>query len=632
MKRSGMVLAGIVVVGVCAASAPAVLERGLPLVPPTPTTAGPVDLVAYDSCDEVLSQFRAAERPHLAEYGGNGGRYTVDGGVVMNSEAGVAADAQRKAAPAAPQASTPEHSTTNVQEAGVDEPDLVKTDGKRIVTVVDGTLRVVDVASRKITGSLSLPGAAISQLLLSGDRALVVTTSLAMMEKPLAPNEFAPGGSFAPNGGARLVLVDLSGAPKEIGTLSVDGAYLGARQVGGVARVVVSSSPRLNYVYPEGARTEADALRENERMLDGAPLSAWLPRYELTTPTSRSDGTLVDCSRVSFPRQPTASSLLTVLTFDLAAALGTGDPVSVVAAGDTVYGSEQNLYVADQRQVFPVRGRIAANPSTAIHQFDISRPGPPKHVASGVVEGLPLNQYSFSEYAGHLRVATTSGFDRARSQSSVTVLKREGDTLVQAGRVDGLGVGERIYSVRFLGAVGYVVTFRQTDPLYTLDLADPAKPKVVGELKINGYSAYLHPAGDGRLIGVGQDATDQGRVTGTQVSLFDVRDSAKPERLAQYHLPGTSSEAEYDPHAFLYWSPTGLLVLPLSSRTRGADDGSLVLRLSGNGFSELGTVRHPTGMLRRSLVIGDDLWTVSDAGLMATSADRAAQLAWVPFG
>ena len=623
MKRSGMVLAGIVVVGVCAASAPAVLDSGPYPVPPAVTT-GPVELVAYDSCDEVLSQFKAAERPHLAEYGRGGGWYGTTGGVVMNSEDGVAPGAQ-KAAPAPAQANVPTHSTTNVQEAGVDEPDLVKTDGKRIVTVVDGTLRVVDVASRKVTGSLSLPGTATSQLMLSGDRALVVTTSFAMMDKPLVPNDFAPAG------GASLVLVDLTGTPTVLGTLSVDGTYVDARQIGGVARVVVSSSPRINYVYPDGVRTTAQTEKENEGILESAPVSSWLPHYELTTPTSRSDGTLVDCSKVSFPRRPTASSLLTVLTLDLAAALGTGDPVSIVAAGDTVYGSEQNLYVADQYQVFPGRGKVAASPTTAIHQFDISQAGPPKHVASGVVQGTPLNKYSFSEYQGHLRVATTSGFDRTSSQSSVTVLKRDGDTLAQVGKVDGLGVGERIYSVRFLGAVGYVVTFQQTDPLYTLDLADPAKPRVVGELKINGYSAYLHPAGDGRLIGVGQDATGQGRTTGTQVSLFDVHDPAKPERLAQYHLPGAYSEAEYDPHAFLYWPTTGLLVLPVTDQG-GDDGGSLVLRLSGNGFSELGTVRHPTGTLRRALVIGDDLWTVSDAGLMATSGDRATQLAWVPFG
>ena len=144
------------------------------------------------------------------------------------------------------------------------------------------------------------------------------------------------------------------------------------------------------------------------------------------------------------------------------------------------------------------------------------------------------------------------------SESTVYVLRQDGRSLDVVGKVGGLGKGERIYSVRFVGATGYVVTFRQTDPLYTVDLRDPAKPTVTGELKITGYSAYLHPAGDGRLLGIGQEATEQGRIQGTQISLFDVRDPAKPNRLAQYHVQGAHSEAEFDPHAFLYWPQTGL--------------------------------------------------------------------------
>ncbi|PRY42266.1 beta-propeller domain-containing protein [Umezawaea tangerina] len=620
MKRPGVVLAGIVVVGLCAGSAPAVLDGWAPDPVPPVGTAGPVELVAFDSCDEVLSRFRAAAKGDLDRLSRQW--VPVDGDVAVESkaEAGTSFDSRTAAVPG-----TAEHSTTNVQENGVDEPDLVKTDGKRVVSVADGVLRVVDVASRRVTGTLDLANSSASQLLLSGDRALVVTTEVAA-GIPVPPDEFAP------RTGSRLVLVDLSGPPKALGALTVDGTYLDARQIGGVARVVVSSTPRPAFVYPQDGWSVAQTRLENEKVVDAAPISTWLPHYELSTPTSRRDGTLVDCSRVSFPEQPTSASLLTVLTLDLSAALGTGDPVSVVAAGDTVYGTASNLYVADQHQVFTTgRGRIAPSGTTSVHQFDISRPGPPRHVASGVVDGLPLNKYSFSEYAGHLRIATTGSTAQNAQQSSVIVLERRGDALVQTGRVDGLGVGERIHSVRFLGAVGYVVTFRQTDPLYTLDLADPAKPRVVGELKINGYSAYLHPAGDGRLIGVGQDANDRGRVSGTQVSLFDVRDLARPERLAQYQVPGGTSEAEYDPHAFLYWPADGLLVLPVTDRADGTG-GSLVLRLSGNGFDEVGRVVHPTGTIRRALVIGDDLWTVSEGGALVSSGDRAAQLAWVPFG
>ena len=137
-----------------------------------------------------------------------------------------------------------------------------------------------------------------------------------------------------------------------------------------------------------------------------------------------------------------------------------------------------------------------------------------------------------------------------RSEARVTVLKVDGDSLVQVGVVTGLGVGEHIRGVRFIGDVGYVVTYQQTDPLYTVDLSDPAHPRVRGELEVLGYSAYLHPAGDGRLLGLGQDGTAAGRQTGLQLSLFDVRNLDSPRRLDRERLANAWSDAESDHHAF----------------------------------------------------------------------------------
>ena len=145
--------------------------------------------------------------------------------------------------------------------------------------------------------------------------------------------------------------------------------------------------------------------------------------------------------------------------------------------------------------------------------------------------GTLLNQFSLSEDKGVLRAATTIGFG-AEAESKVTTLTAGDRRLVQRGQVGGLGRGERIYAVRFIGDVGYVVTFRETDPLYTVDLCDPPGPRVRGELKIPGYSAYLHPVADDLLLGVGQEATEDGRVQGLQFSLFDVSDLARPVRAA----------------------------------------------------------------------------------------------------
>ncbi|MEU4763208.1 beta-propeller domain-containing protein [Actinosynnema sp. NPDC023794] len=634
--RAALFGGAALVVGVSAASAGPTEAEDWRIVPPI--EAVPVELVAFDTCDTALAELRQAISPHVGVHGVGGHTFLAktDGDVAMESQAGT-----RVGSTARDAAAVPEHSKTNAHEAGVDEPDLVKTDGKRVVTVADGKLRVLDVATRQLTGTLDVPGGHASQLLLHEDRALLIGARHGIAERGVefdSPTEVHAEDSS-------VTLVDLSAAPRVLGTLSVDGRYVDARQVGGVVRMVVHSGPRLPWVYPTNGRSEAESLIANRELVATAPIESWLPRYELSdVDGSRSEGTLVACDRVSHPQEHSATSMLSVLTFDFPGELGNGDAVTIMADGDTVYGTGTSLYVADDHHLRPMtRFAPTTSATTAIHQFDVSQPGPPKHVASGQVAGTLLNQYSLSEHQGHLRVATTSGDapgipERApATQSAVTVLKRDGAKLAEVGKVDGLGVGERIYSVRFAGPVGYVVTFRQVDPLYTLDLSDPAKPRKVGELKITGYSAYLHPAGDGKLIGVGQEATEQGRVTGTQVSLFDVSNPAAPTKVAGHHLPGASSEVEFDPHAFLYWPARDLVVLPVfgSGASGSSAGGLLVLRLGDGAFSALGTVRHEQSTydpgIRRALVIGDDLWTVSAVGVGVDRIDGLARQAWVPF-
>jgi uncharacterized secreted protein with C-terminal beta-propeller domain len=197
--------------------------------------------------------------------------------------------------------------------------------------------------------------------------------------------------------------------------------------------------------------------------------------------------------------------------------------------------------------------------------------------------------------------------------------------------------------VRFAGDKGYVVTFRQVDPLYTLDLSDKSDPKVLGELKILGYSAYLHPISDDLLLGVGIDATAEGRRLGTQLSLFDVSHLRRPVRRAQASLGANSSTtAEFDPHAFLYWNPTRLAVIPLT--VYGQDgkqgfEGAIGFRVGTSSLAEAGRVAHPTqadrpgfaAEIARSLVIDDKLYTLSYAGLGASRLDTLAPLSFAAF-
>jgi len=690
----------VVAVSITAALVVAGCTGSDPKDPTTPPTVlvgvGELRLASFDSCEQALGDLQKAMLPLVGPYGlfGGGGR----GGDLAQADAAAeaapapaapgASGAERGTAQAESKAADSQHSGTNTHEAGVDEPDLVKTDGKRIVTVIDGTLRVVDAATRKQVATMPLPeprGA--DDLMLSGDHALVIRHGGHFIHdgpaRELAPPR--PGGAAAgePGGGAtgepgepvqpsapdepgkpieppfrgaELLLVDLTGTPKVLATFGIDGRFVDARMVGQTVRVVAHSQPRMEFVYPTPDRDEKESQRLNREIVSKSKLDSWLPRYRLQQDGAVSSGR-VDCSAVTRPANYSATSMLTVLSFDLSKSeLGTGDPVTIVADGEVVYGTAGSLYVASYTgwatilrggpDLMPApRGGPEPVPApapqerTELYKFDTSGPGKPRHVASGAVPGNLLNQYSMSEYDGHLRVATTVQggqiSDGQTSESTVYAMAQRGDRLTVAGQVGGLGKGERIYAVRFAGPLGYVVTFRQTDPLYTLDLRNPAAPKVTGELKITGYSAYLHPIGDGKLIGVGQEASEEGRVQGTQVSLFDVSDPAAPQRVAQYHVPQSSSEAESDPHAFLYWPATRTLVLPIMNYD--GNGGAIVLRVGDGEFTEVGQLRQPAGPgwsqpIRRSLVVDDTLWTLSELGLAANGLGTLDARGWVPFG
>jgi hypothetical protein len=575
-------------------------------------------LVAYDGCGPLLGGLRKATAAHVGPYG-------LGTDPIMRPLAGgrVPGDAE-----AVQPAQPAPHSDTNVEEPGVDEPDLVKTDGRRIVTATGGRLHVVDAATRRETGTLDLgAGAAWSpgELLMSGDRALVVLRPAITFTRGDDTGRIVDGGVAPRVQGPRLVLVDLAGAPRVVSSLQADGAYVDARQVGSVARLVVRSAPRITFP-PRRAGSDADATAANRAAVNAAPLDAWLPRISVTR-NGRAQPQKVPCAQVSHPASYTGLSLVSVLSVDLSGDMADTSPVSVVAGGQTVYGSRGALYVTD---------RPGTQDRTDIYRFDVGGSGPPRFAAAGSVPGTVLNPYSLSEYAGNLRVATTSGQGAGPpgtpppTESAVYVLARRGARLVTVGEAGGLGHGERIYAVRFTGPAGYVVTFRQTDPLYTLDLRDPAHPRAAGELRISGYSAYLHPAGDGRLIGVGQQADAKGRPKGLQVALFDVRDPAAPRRLSAYTVPSTWSMAEFDPHAFVYWPQSGLTVLPLGGV---GENGALALSVTPSGVHRLGHVAQPksAGAIQRALVIGGTLWTLTPTGLQASDLTSLAQTAWLPF-
>jgi hypothetical protein len=533
--------------------------------------------------------------------------------------------------------SAPSFSTTNAQEPGVDEPDLVKTDGSTIFAVSGTTLHAVavDAGTPRLAGSLPLPSPSGAQLLLRGSRLIVISAESTGVPVPAGVPSVAP--SIAVGGGGRTLITEIDvhdpAAMRITRTMAVDGTYVDARQNGATARVVISSSPRA----------VADAS------VRGAP-AGWVPRrrFRSRLTTRRYVRPVAACSAIDRPAQFSGLGMLTILTINLDHGLYQADADALMGDAQVVYGSPRSLYVATQRWVDPSTpvDRLPSTQTTAIQRFDASDPDRTTLVASGEVPGYLLNQFSLSEDQGRLRVATTSrpiwwnGVQAPpASQSSVTVLADQDGALTPVGSVSGLGAGQQIYSVRFLADKAYVVTFRRIDPLYVVDLSTPTRPKVAGELELEGYSSYLHPVGDGLLLGIGTDVNaSSNQALGTQIELFDVGDPGAPRLVRKVGLGrGSSSQVQYDHHALLFWAPTGLAVLPIQDPgSSPAFAGAIGYRVDRSGIAEVGRVAHDAvngfvPAVARSLVIGDRLFTLSSAGVMASGLDDLGRKAFVAF-
>ena len=523
-------------------------------------------------------------------------------------------------------------SQTNVQEAGVDEPDWVKLSGTTLIAASAGKLVAFDASGdrARVLGSIDLSGFGHT-LLVHGDRALVIGSAgfggVVAAQVPTVAPVYFPGRT-------RLFEVDISDprAMRVLRTLDVEGSEISARLTGATARVVIQTQPRGIEV------PTADPTREGwRRAVRKTSTSAWLPSSVLR---NRRTGhvrrrSIVRCRQVRRPQRFSGLGTLTVLTIDMDRGLPAVDADALMASGETVYASEDRLYIASERWLGedPSRAEIRDQASTALHAFSTTRAGETSYVGSGQVPGYLLNQWAMSERGGVLRVATTSmpPWDaQAASESSVRTLEERSGALAEIGSVGGLGQGERIYAVRYIGDTAFVVTFRQVDPLYAVDLSNPRAPRVVGQLKVPGYSAYLHPLGDDLLLGIGQGATAEGRTTGVQLSVFDVSDLRAPKQLASAAVGQNSySDAEYDHHAFLWWAPERLALLPAvqydSVSPGAAFGGMLAYRVSRAGaLSQVARIASPgfgvdTGStFSRAIVVGSRLLLVSDSSVLTT--------------
>jgi len=240
---------------------------------------------------------------------------------------------------------------------------------------------------------------------------------------------------------------------------------------------------------------------------------------------------------------------------------------------------------------------------------------------TGTVPGKLLNQFSLDEYKGDLRAATTIGqgvfgwgFGGGRVSETASDVYILGDDLKIQGSVVDLGQGELIYAVRFIEDKGYVVTFKQVDPLYVLDLSDPMNPEKKGELKIPGYSSYLHPITKDKVIGIGEENNK------VKISLFDVSDPADPTEIAKYNLDEYYSEVAQTHHAFLLDAKHEIFFLPGSK-------GGYVFSYAGDNLSLAKTVSETA--VKRAIYIDNYLYVIGESSLVVLDErnwERAGEL------
>jgi inhibitor of cysteine peptidase len=520
---------------------------------------------------------------------------------------------------------TPDYSTTNIQVAGVDEADIVKTDGTYIYVASNANFNSAsqnnvyivkaDPTDPRVIAKIPLGNETyVAGLFLSQDgNKLVVIGSQYQVYALGAPQpEIAMIYPYYSSVNTFITVYDVSekAMPVLARNLTLSGSYFNSRMIGNYVYAVVSQPA---YILQDAVLLPQ--VYEDAKASEIAPNRIY---YANSVDSYYTFTTFIGLNILDDEQQPTNMTVM-------------------MGGTSAMYVSTDNIYVTystwDDGQY------------TSIYRVSVNG-GELTFEAKGSVPGYVLNQYSMDEYNGYFRVATT--WQKTTQMNNVYVLDMN---MSEVGKLENLAQGERIYSARFMGDKAYLVTFKQTDPFFVIDLHSPAEPKVAGELKIPGYSTYLHPFDEDHVIGLGMENST------VKLSLFDVTNVNAPTEVAKYIVEGdwTDSEALYEPKAFLFDKAKELLVIPISVSNYGVIDqtgkdimqggfwqGAYVFNVTvADGFQLRGEIAHQqnstslsyyidlNSAVHRSLYIGNTLYTVSDAMIKLTSLTDLAPIAEV---
>jgi len=647
-------------------------------------------LKKFNSVEEIQEFLKANTQSNAFYYG----QYAIKGGIDITATESVrvppmpipAATSVYKTGVGAS-----EYSTTNIQVEGVDEADFVKNDGKYIYVLAQKKLVIVDAfpaTNASILSSVHIEGRPVDMFV--NDEKLVIFIE-DNDQIPVYPEyDYRPVTRYAPRTTALVFDIADRKKPMQIANYSINGNYFRSRMIGeyvyfivkddvyyysdavdlpvikqGNAKLVTPDvyyfdNPEQNYVFHTIASLNLNSGKMDAKsFMMGYSDNLYVSEnsiyitYRKNFPAMYYEAEREDrFYRVVVPHLPKEVQM--EIYAIKGSKLGSYEKWEKISSMlENAYNSmdekEKQEYLSNvEKAVAEYETKLAQErEKTVIQKININK-GAIEYGARGEVQGSLLNQFSMDEREGYFRVATTAQlWTRSGSvqHNNVYVLNKD---LGIVGKLEGIAKDERIYSTRFIGDRLYMVTFKRMDPLFVIDLSKPENPRILGELKIPGYSDYLHPYDENHVIGVGKETKEEGwggvSIKGVKLSLFEVSDVNNPKQLDKYEIgsTGTDSEVLRDHKAFLFDKKKSLLVIPIreaKSTERGymqrVWQGAYVFGITPEeGFKLRGKVSHlddyeeemyywnSPNAVRRALYIDDVLYTVSARNIFMNALDN----------
>lgn len=483
-------------------------------------------------------------------------RYTIDDMISVDS----ITNANSKNETATNEAAD-DYSKTNTQVQGVDEADIVKTDGTHIYYLANEKLTIINTENASQMKEMSTiefdETFTPEELFFNNDKIIVIGTRFEYDEREkrigIDDDYLYPNYMDKTYTSAKIYNVKDKTNPTLERTVEVEGSYLTARMID--SNVYIASNKYMYYAYICNTYKSTE-LNEDD----------FKPHYLDTATSNETKSINFDC--IYYIPEFEDTNYLNIVAFNITNNQE-ANVESYLGAGEEIYASKENLYVTKTKYDYERKNKTSI--TTEIYKFNLNNANC-TFAKAGDVPGSVLNQFSMDECNGYFRIATTDSTSW-NSESNTNNLYVLNENLETIGKIEGLAKGERIYSVRFMGNRAYMVTFVETDPLFVIDLSNPTTPTVLGELKIPGYSKYLHPYDETHLIGIGEDTEvvnygygDRVVTNGMKMAMFDVTDPNNPQELYNVKIgeKGTYSELLYNHKALLFSKEKNIIAFPIS--------------------------------------------------------------------